>query len=185
MEATEKTARQMEFLEKARGAAAAYAERLGHAPRSYIETFGCQMNARDSEKLRGILREAGFADAREENEADLVLYNTCTVRDNADQHVYGRLGRLGGNRKSHPGRIVGLCGCLMQEPHAVEKIKKSYPFVNLVFGTHNLYAFPELLYRAGAIISAPTALFPMSAAARSAASRRISSRRSAIWPRTA
>ncbi len=148
MEATEKTARQMEFLEKARGAAAAYAERLGHAPRSYIETFGCQMNARDSEKLRGILREAGFADAREENEADLVLYNTCTVRDNADQHVYGRLGRLGGNRKSHPGRIVGLCGCLMQEPHAVEKIKKSYPFVNLVFGTHNLYAFPELLYRA-------------------------------------
>lgn len=143
----EKTEQQMAYLERAREAAKDFALRLGHAPKSHIETFGCQMNARDSEKLRGILREAGFADTEEENEADFVLYNTCTVRDNADQHVYGRLGRLGGNRKSHPGRIVGLCGCLMQEPHAVEKIRKSYPFVNLVFGTHNLYAFPELLYR--------------------------------------
>ncbi|MGX8728997.1 MAG: radical SAM protein, partial [Lachnospiraceae bacterium] len=148
MVAKEMTERQMEYLEKAREAAVAFAERLGHAPKSYVETFGCQMNARDSEKLRGILLSAGFTDTEEENEADLVLYNTCTVRDNADQHVYGRLGRLGGNRKNHPGRIVGLCGCLMQEPHAVEKIKKSYPFVNLVFGTHNLYAFPELLFRA-------------------------------------
>ena len=148
MDVKEITARQMEFLEKAKGAAVEFAGRIGHAPKSYIETFGCQMNARDSEKLRGILREAGFADTDEENDADLVIYNTCTVRDNADQHVYGRLGRLGGSRKSHPGRIVGLCGCLMQEPHAAEKIKKSYPFVNLVFGTHNLYAFPEILYRA-------------------------------------
>ena len=148
MVAKEMTERQMEYLEKAREAAVAFAERLGHAPKSYVETFGCQMNARDSEKLRGILLSAGFTDTEEESEADLVLYNTCTVRDNADQHVYGRLGRLGGNRKNHPERIVGLCGCLMQEPHAVEKIKKSYPFVNLVFGTHNLYAFPELLFRA-------------------------------------
>ena len=106
-----------------------------------------EMNARDSEKLRGILDTAGFADTDDEDEADLVIYNTCTVRDNADQHVYGRLGHLNSVKRKRPGMIIGLCGCMMQEDHVVAKIKKSYPFVNLMFGTHNLYAFPELLVR--------------------------------------
>ena len=120
---------------------------LGHPLVSSVVTFGCQMNARDSEKLRGILDAAGFRDTENEDEADLVIYNTCTVRDNADQHVYGRLGHLNAVRKKRPGMIIGLCGCMMQEDHVVAKIKKSYPFVNLMFGTHNLYAFPELLVR--------------------------------------
>ena len=120
---------------------------LGHPLVSSVVTFGCQMNARDSEKLRGILDAAGFRDTENEDEADLVIYNTCTVRDNADQHVYGRLGHLNAVRKKRPSMIIGLCGCMMQEDHVVAKIKKSYPFVNLMFGTHNLYAFPELLVR--------------------------------------
>ena len=120
---------------------------LGRPLVSSVVTFGCQMNARDSEKLRGILDAAGFRDTENEDEADLVIYNTCTVRDNADQHVYGRLGHLNAVRKKRPSMIIGLCGCMMQEDHVVAKIKKSYPFVNLMFGTHNLYAFPELLVR--------------------------------------
>ncbi len=120
---------------------------LGRPVVSCVVTFGCQMNARDSEKLRGILDTAGFVDTDDEDEADLVIYNTCTVRDNADQHVYGRLGHLNSVKRKRPGMIIGLCGCMMQEDHVVAKIKKSYPFVNLMFGTHNLYAFPELLVR--------------------------------------
>ena len=120
---------------------------LGRPIVSCVVTFGCQMNARDSEKLRGILDSAGFVDTDDEDEADLVIYNTCTVRDNADQHVYGRLGHLNSVKRKKPGMIIGLCGCMMQEDHVVAKIKKSYPFVNLMFGTHNLYAFPELLVR--------------------------------------
>lgn len=120
-------------------------ERTGRPLKSYVETFGCQMNARDSEKLRGILREVGYVDTLKEADADIVIYNTCTVRENADQHVYGRLGRLNGYKKKNPNLLIGLCGCMMQEPHVVAKIKKSYPFVDLMFGTHNLFKFPELL----------------------------------------
>ncbi len=120
----------------------------GHPrPRSYVETFGCQMNARDSEKLRGILSEAGFLETEDEKEADLIIYNTCTVRENADLHVYGRLGRLVGYKKKNPDLLVGVCGCMMQEKQVVDKIRRSYPVVDLVFGTHNLFTFPELLLR--------------------------------------
>jgi tRNA-2-methylthio-N6-dimethylallyladenosine synthase len=105
------------------------------------------MNARDSEKLRGILSKAGFQDTENEDDADIVIYNTCTVRDNANQHVFGRLGHLNGVKRNKKDMIIGLCGCMMQEPHVVEKVKKSYPFVDLIFGTHNLYAFPELLLK--------------------------------------
>ena len=117
----------------------------GRKLKSAVVTFGCQMNARDSEKLRGILESAGFIDTDSEEEADFILYNTCTVRENADQHVYGRLGILTGLKKKRPDLIVGLCGCMMQEPHVVAKIRKSYPVVDLIFGTHNLFTFPELL----------------------------------------
>ena len=112
-----------------------------------IKTFGCQMNARDSEKLRGILELIGY-ELTEQEEADFVLYNTCTVRENANLKVYGRLGYLSGIKKKNPHMIIGLCGCMMQEPEVIEKIRKSYRFVDLVFGTHNIYKFAELLVAA-------------------------------------
>ena len=103
------------------------------------------MNARDSEKLSGILEKAGYVLTDAEEEADFILYNTCTVRDNANQRVYGRLGVLNGLKKRKPHLKVALCGCMMQEQAVVEKIKKSYRFVDLIFGTHNIFQFPALL----------------------------------------
>ena len=111
-----------------------------------ITTFGCQMNARDSEKLEGILETVGYHIVETED-ADFVVYNTCTVRENANLRVYGRLGQLGKYKKKNPGMIISLCGCMMQEPLVVEKLKKSYHFVNLIFGTHNIFKFAELIYR--------------------------------------
>ena len=115
-------------------------------PLSYkTVTFGCQMNARDSEKLVGILEQIGYVEAADEEKADFVIYNTCTVRENANQRVYGRLGQLGRIKKQNPHMMIALCGCMMQEPEVVEKLKKSYRFVDLIFGTHNIYKFAELL----------------------------------------
>ena len=110
----------------------------------HISTFGCQMNARDSEKLCGILEQIGLKEVESEN-ADLVLYNTCTVRDNANQKVYGRLGYLQTLKKKRPGMMISLCGCMMQEPSVIEKIQKSYSYVDLIFGTHNIFKLAELL----------------------------------------
>ena len=103
-----------------------------------VTTFGCQMNARDSEKLVGILEKVGYEIIEDEN-ADFVIYNTCTVRDNANQRVYGRLGVLNGYKKKNPHMKIALCGCMMQEPSVIEKIKTSYRFVDLIFGTHNIF----------------------------------------------
>ena len=106
--------------------------------------MGCQMNARDSEKLRGILLSIGAEETAEEK-ADLVIYNTCCIRENAEQKVYGRLGYLKSVKRKNPGMKIALCGCMMQEDAVIEKIRKSYPEVDLIFGTYNLYKFPELL----------------------------------------
>ena len=111
----------------------------------HIETFGCQMNARDSEKLCGILEEIGFVESKEEK-ADFVLYNTCTVRENANLKVYGRLGYLNTMKKKNPSMLIALCGCMMQEPEVVAKIKKSYRFVDIIFGTHNIFKLAELIH---------------------------------------
>ena len=140
----DETARQYFFLDRAKDTVAKLSQKLGRTPTAHVVTFGCQMNAKDSEKLLGILTAAGFAEAPTED-ADFVLFNTCTVRDNADQRLFGRLGRLSHNKKLNPEMKIALCGCMMQEASNVEKIKKSYPFVDLVFGTHNLYRFPEYL----------------------------------------
>ena len=107
--------------------------------------MGCQMNARDSEKLTGILRNAGYQ-ITEDERADFVILNTCTVRDNANQKVYGRLGELNGHKRRNPEMKIALCGCMMQEAAVIEKIKKSYSFVDLIFGTHNIFKFAELLW---------------------------------------
>lgn len=110
-----------------------------------IQTFGCQMNARDSEKLAGILEKAGFIE-NESEEADFVIYNTCSVRENANTRVYGRLGRLNVLKKRNRDMLIAMCGCMMQEPDEIEKIKNTYNFVDIVFGTHNIYKFAELIY---------------------------------------
>ena len=138
--------RQYYFIKKCREIVKKKSEELGRPLYACSVCMGCQMNARDSEKLSGILRSAGFAEADSE-EADFVIYNTCTVRDNANQRVFGRLGVLNGYKKKNPQMKVALCGCMMQEDLVIRKLQKSYSFVDLVFGTHNLYKFAELLYR--------------------------------------
>lgn len=137
-------ARQYYFMAKCRQYVKAESERLGRPLTAAVITFGCQMNARDSEKLSGILESIGYLPAEDEN-ADFVIYNTCTVRDNANQRVYGRLGHINSLKKKNHHMKVALCGCMMQELSVIEKIKKSYRFVDLVFGTHNIYKFAELL----------------------------------------
>lgn len=141
---SEETARQYYFMAKARKHVQMLAEKLQRTPTCCVTTFGCQMNARDSEKLVGILEKTGYRIIESEN-ADFVIFNTCTVRDNANQKVYGRLGELNGYKRKNPGMKIALCGCMMQEPSVIEKIRKSYPFVNLIFGTHNIFKFAELL----------------------------------------
>ncbi len=137
-------ARQQAYIDEAKNIIAELSNQKGSALTCHVATFGCQMNARDSEKLLGILVEAGYRPIDTED-ADLVVYNTCTVRDNANQKVYGRLGVLNGKKKKNPLMKIALCGCMTQEPSAVEKIKTSYPFVDLIFGTHNIFTFAELL----------------------------------------
>ena len=137
--------RQYYFMKKGKALVASLSEQAGHPLTFCVTTFGCQMNARDSEKLVGILEEMGYIEAEEEESADFVIFNTCTVRENANQRVYGRLGQLSRVKKQNPYMMIGLCGCMMQEPEVVEKIKKSYRYVDLIFGTHNIYKFAELI----------------------------------------
>ena len=134
-----------EYLDKGRKLTDEVAEKLGRRPTCCVVTFGCQMNARDSEKLLGVLLEMGYEDKGTDEDADFVIYNTCTVRDHANQRVYGRLGALHGFKKKNPAMRIALCGCMMQEETVIEKIRKSYSFVDLIFGTHNLYTFPQLV----------------------------------------
>ncbi len=138
------TDRQYYFMEKCRGYVRELERKLGRRPTFFTQTFGCQMNARDSEKLSGILKGIGYEEAESE-EADFVVYNTCTVRENANLRVYGRLGVLHGYKKKNPDMKIALCGCMMQETEVVQKIQKSYRFVDLIFGTHNIFKFAELL----------------------------------------
>lgn len=139
--------RQYYFIDVAKSIITEKEEELGRKLTFCVNTFGCQMNARDSEKLVGILEQIGYVEAESED-ADFVIYNTCTVRENANNKVYGRLGYLNNKKKKHPHMMIGLCGCMMQEKHVVETIRKKYRFVDLVFGTHNIYKFAELLVRA-------------------------------------
>ena len=141
----EEPLRQYYFMKKCKEWAAEEEKRLGRKLTLSMQTMGCQMNARDSEKLEAILSYIGY-ETVEEPVADFVLYNTCTVRENANLKVYGRLGYMKNQKKKNPAMKIAMCGCMMQEPTVVEKIQKSYPFVDLVFGTHNVYKLAELLY---------------------------------------
>ncbi len=113
-----------------------------------ISTFGCQMNENDSEKLAGMLEAMGYTHTERVEECDLILYNTCCVRENAELKVYGHLGSLKALKNRKPGMIIAVCGCMMQQKDVVDHILKKYRQVDLIFGTHNLHRFPELLYSA-------------------------------------
>ena len=119
----------------------------GQRPLAMVDTYGCQQNEADSEKLRGYLSEMGYSFTQDEFQADVIVVNTCAVREHAEMRVLGNVGQLNHSKKQRPGQIIAVCGCMVQQEHMTEKIKKSYPVVDLVFGPHELWRFPELLLK--------------------------------------
>ena len=122
--------------------------RYGSTPRAFVHTYGCQGNVADGERIKGMLAEMGYTFTDTVENADLVLYNTCAVREHAEDRVFGNVGALKNLKAARPGMVIALCGCMMQQPRVAEKIRRSYSFVDLVFGTHVIHRLPELLYRA-------------------------------------
>jgi tRNA-2-methylthio-N6-dimethylallyladenosine synthase len=120
---------------------------LPSPPKAYVDTYGCQQNEADSERLRGMLSRMGYVFTQNEFEADVALINTCAVREHAEMRILGNVGALVHAKKARKDMIIAVCGCMVQQEHMAEKIKKSYPHVDLVFGTHELQNFPELLER--------------------------------------
>ncbi len=112
-----------------------------------VVTYGCAQNETDSDKLYAMLYDMGYRKGTDEKNADLVIYNTCSVRENAEVKVYGKVGTLKAKKKKNPEMVIGVCGCLMQQPHASERIKKTFPFVDMVFGTHVIHEFPKMLHQ--------------------------------------
>ena len=126
------------------------AERLASDGRQHlamVDTYGCQQNEADSEKIRGYLAEMGYGFTQNEFEADVIVVNTCAVREHAEMRVLGNVGQLNHSKKQRPGQVIAVCGCMVQQEHMAEKLKKSYPVVDLVFGPHELWRFPELLQK--------------------------------------
>ena len=118
------------------------------SPRAYVHTFGCQGNVSDGERMKGLLSDMGYVFVDDEKEADLILLNTCAIREHAEDRVYGNIGRLKVLKKQNPNLIICICGCMVQQKHVEEKIYKSYPYVTVVFGTHVIHKLPEFVYRA-------------------------------------
>ncbi len=116
-------------------------------PKAYVHTYGCQGNVSDGERLQGMLKEMGYEFTNDVTQADFVLYNTCAIREHAQDRVFGNVGALKPIKKQNPDMIIALCGCMVQQKSVAEKFQKSYPFVNLVFGTHTLYKLPEFVYK--------------------------------------
>ena len=131
--------RQREFCDKIQEAWAARPSQ----PLAYVDTYGCQQNEADSERIRGYLTAMGC----DEKAADVIVINTCAIREHAEDRVFGNVGALVHAKRAHPGQIICLCGCMAQEPRVAEKLRQSYRHVDLVFGPHALWKFPELLYR--------------------------------------
>ena len=126
---------------------AAYWHNAGTTPRAYVETYGCQQNEADSERIRGMLAESGYQICQEAEGADVVVMNTCAIREHAEQRVFGNLGALTHTKRRHPGQKIFLCGCMAGQEKVCTRIKMSYPHVDGVFSTHHLWQFPEILYR--------------------------------------
>ena len=118
----------------------------GDKPLAFIRTYGCQQNVADSEKIKGMLMKSGFGFTDEPDNADFILFNTCAVREHAEDRVFGNVGALKNLKRKHPQILVALCGCMMEQEHVANRIYNSFPFVGLVFGTHSLHHFPELMY---------------------------------------
>ena len=118
-----------------------------HTPRAFVHTYGCQGNVSDSERIKGMLHEMGYVFTDSPEDADLVLFNTCAVREHAEDRVFGNVGALKNIKENRRDMIIALCGCMMQQPRISDKIKRSYPYVNLVFGTFAFPRLPEMLYR--------------------------------------
>ncbi len=116
-----------------------------HPPLAYVRTYGCQQNVSDSEHIKGMLAQMGFGFTESAEEADFILFNTCAVREHAEDRVFGNVGALKNLKRRKPHLLIALCGCMVQQEHIAQRFYKSYPFVNLIFGTHVLYRFPELL----------------------------------------
>lgn len=122
--------------------------KLGKTPKALIETYGCQQNENDSERIKGMLSEMGFIFTDNREDADFILFNTCAVREGAEMRVLGNIGALKHLKAKRNDLIVGICGCMMQQEHMVKKLKSKYKHVSVIFGTHSLYQFPEIMYRA-------------------------------------
>ena len=136
-------AKQNEYKEKVHTVLCA---RFGDkTPKAFVHTYGCQGNVADSEHIKGMLVEMGYELCNAPEEADIIIYNTCAIREHAEDRVFGNVGALKRLKSENPNLIIALCGCMVQQPHITEKLKESYPFVSLIFGTHVLHRLPELL----------------------------------------
>ena len=122
-------------------------DQLATPPLAWVDTYGCQQNEADSELIRGMLTEMGYEMTATEQDADVIVINTCAIREHAEQRVFGNIGALVHTKRRKPGQIICLCGCMAQEPHVAEKLRNSYHHVDLVFGPHALWRFPEFLRR--------------------------------------
>ncbi len=151
--------RQKEFIKKLAEICRQFKRVHGRQPLANTETYGCQQNENDTERIRGILAEAGYEFTESAEAADIVVYNTCAVRENAEQKVFGRIGILKHIKEHRPGLIICLCGCMVQQEHITKKIKKLHNHIDLIFGPHELYRFGELLYevydKKKAVVSIP------------------------------
>lgn len=138
--------RQHSYIDSIRALNDAYIDQTGRRRSAFVHTYGCQQNVSDSEKIKGMLASMGYEEAADAKDADVVIFNTCAVREHAEQRVFGNVGALKPIKEARPSMIIGLCGCMMQQQHIADQIKSSYPFVDLVFGTGVLYRLPEYLY---------------------------------------
>ena len=135
---------QIEYIKKVKDCFAS----SGKAPIANIHTFGCQQNENDTERIKGILTQMGFGFTSEDEEADFILFNTCAVREGAEDRVLGNLGALKHLKLRKPNVLIGICGCMMQQEHMVKRIKSKYRHVSIVFGTHTLFKLPQILFEA-------------------------------------
>lgn len=141
----EKIQEQEKYIQQIREQNDRYFAMTGQRKKYIVVTYGCQMNEHDSEKLAAMLFKMGYEETDKIDSSDFIIYNTCAVRENAELKVYGNLGHLKTLKEKKPNLVIGVCGCMMQQPHVVEEIKKKYKHVNLVFGTHNIYKFPQIM----------------------------------------
>lgn len=143
-----KSTRPLPFLDDV--AALMHERARGETPMACVRTYGCQQNVADGERIKGILAEMGFAFTDEPEDADFILYNTCAIREHAEDRVFGNVGALKNVKRRHPSVMIAVCGCMTEQEHIAERLKKSFPFVDIVFGTHMMHRLPEMMYTAAA-----------------------------------